>query len=170
MHPKDTNMIRNSKVIVVDYSNPQHANDLVMLLEHYALDPMGGNKPLADSVKQNLASELAKIPNATSVLCYVNDIAAGLINFFHGFSTFKCKPLINIHDVIVHSQFRGIGLSTQMLKVVEQLAIDRGCCKLTLEVLSENSLAKNIYTNFGFNPYQIGVENGHAIFLEKALQ
>jgi ribosomal protein S18 acetylase RimI-like enzyme len=162
-------MTMHSKVIIADYANPQQANDLVMLLEHYALDPMRGNKPLAASVKQNLASELAKIPNAISILCYVNNNAAGLLNCFQGFSTFKCKPLINIHDVIVHSQYRGQGLSTQMLDVVEQLAIDRGCCKLTLEVLTENTLAKHAYTKFGFNPYQIGAENGHALFLEKPL-
>jgi ribosomal protein S18 acetylase RimI-like enzyme len=158
-----------SKVIVADYANPQHAGDLIMLLEHYALDPMGGNQPLTKTVKQNLSGELAKIPNATSVLCYVNNKAVGLINCFQGFSTFKCKPLINIHDVIVHSAFRGQGLSIQMLNKVEQIAIHRGCCKLTLEVLTDNKPAKHAYSNFGFSPYELGTKNGHALFFEKTL-
>jgi len=48
----------------------------------------------------------------------VNGIAAGLVTCFELFSTFSCKPLINIHDVIVLKKFRGNGLSQKMLKKV----------------------------------------------------
>lgn len=36
-----------------------------------------------------------------SVLAFDADQPVGLINAIEGFSTFACKPLINIHDVIV---------------------------------------------------------------------
>jgi len=75
-------MTSQSKVIIADYTNPLYANDLILLLNHYAPDPMSDNETLAEMVKQNLVGELAKIPKAFSLLYYVNNKAAGLINCF----------------------------------------------------------------------------------------
>ena len=89
---------------------------------------MGGSQPLAESVK-------SKLPHAFGIISYVNNQPAGLVNCFEAFSTFKCKPLINIHDVVVVNEFRGLGLSQRMLSKVEEIAKSKGCCKITLEVL-----------------------------------
>ena len=99
------------EVLTLNYQDPQHAQDMLFLLEMYALDPMGGNTALSQMVKDNLAAELAKLPHAFSVICYVDNKPAGLVNCFEALSTFTCKPLINIHDVVVSDAFRGLGLS-----------------------------------------------------------
>lgn len=109
-HNIDEGTDLNIKIVQADYSNSQHAKDIGDLLNAYALDPMGGGKALEERVKSSLASELARIPCAFSILCYVDDKAAGLVNCFQSFSTFQCKPLINIHDVTVNNEYRGIGL------------------------------------------------------------
>lgn len=158
-----------TEVIVADYSNEQHAADISFLLNSYAKDPMGGGQALPDYVQDNLAFELAKVPNAFSVLCYVDGKPAGLTNCLQGFSTFKCKPLINIHDVVVVSGFRGKQISQHMLQKVEQVANKRGCCKITLEVLEGNTVAKNAYLKFGFAGYALDPEMGNAMFWEKVL-
>ena len=124
---------------------------------------------LPQAVQQSLASELAKIPNAFSVLCYVDNKPAGLVNCFTGFSTFKCKPLVNIHDVTVFKDFRGLGLSQRMLKKVEQIAQERGCCKLTLEVLEGNEIARNAYLKLGFDSYELDPAMGRALFWQKLI-
>jgi ribosomal protein S18 acetylase RimI-like enzyme len=157
------------KVMIADYNNQQHASAISFLLNCYAQDPMGGGQALAQHVFDNLASELAKVPNAFTVLCFVDDKAAGLINCLQGFSTFKCKPLINIHDVAVVNGFRGKQISQHMLKKVEEIAIDRNCCKITLEVLAGNIVAKNAYLKFGFAGYALDPEMGNALFWEKGL-
>jgi len=133
------------EILVADYSNSVHAKDIVELLNSYAAAPIGGGVALSDHVQKNLIQELAKLPNAFSVLCYLDGDPAGLVNCFFGFSTFKCKPLVNIHDVIVASQFRGRGLCQRLLGEVERVAIERGCCRLTLEVLERNEPAKKAY-------------------------
>ncbi len=79
---------------------------------------MGGGQALPESVRKNLAVTLATVPHAFSVLCYVDGAPAGLINCFEGFSTFKCLPLVNIHDIVVHRNFRGLGLSQKKASVV----------------------------------------------------
>lgn len=157
------------KVIKVDYSNSQQANDLVSLLSVYAQDPMGGGKALDDYVVSHLIDELSNRPYAFSVLCYVDDIPAGLVNCFEAFSTFSCKPLVNIHDVIVIKEFRGHNLSQKMLAKVEEIAKSKGCCKLTLEVLSKNEAARSSYTKFGFCDYELDPKMGSAQFWQKLI-
>jgi hypothetical protein len=43
--------------------------------------------------------------------------------------------------VVVVNPFRGLGLSQKMLLKVEEIARQRGCCKITLEVLEGNAVA-----------------------------
>ncbi len=56
-----------------------------------------------------------------------------------------------------------------MFAKVEEIAHSLGCCKLTLEVLENNHIAKSAYQNFGFQGYQLLPEQGHALFMEKKL-
>ena len=157
------------EILRADYTDPQHATDLVFLLNAYAEDPMGGGDPLSAYVKENLASNIAGIPHAFSILAYIDGQPAGLVNCFEGFSTFHCKPLINVHDVVVVQQFRGQGLSLQMLDRVEAIARARGCCKLTLEVLEGNPVAQNAYRKFGLDGFELDPEHGRALFWQKVL-
>ena len=158
------------KIIKADYLNAEHAKQIAILMDSYALDPMGGGKPLAKEVRNNLSQELSKLPYAFSIISYVNDIPAGLVTCFELFSTLSCKPLINIHDVIVLPEFRGNSLSQKMLEKVEEIAVYRGCCKLTLEVLEGNQIARSSYTKFGFTDYTLDPKMGHALFWQKTLK
>jgi len=157
------------KIIQANYNNPKDGRHIIELLDCYANDPMGGNEALPDYVAQNLIYALSNRSDAISILAYVEGQPAGLLNCFEGFSTFNCKPLINIHDLIVATEFRGLGLSTKMLTMVEEIAIERECCKLTLEVLEKNVIAINSYRKFGFNHYQLDPILGKAEFWEKKL-
>ena len=157
------------QLVRADYRNPAHRHDIPLLLNTYASGAMGGGKPLQQHVLNELVDELAKREFAFSVLAYCDGAAAGLVNCFEGFSTFRCMPLVNIHDVIVLEQYRGMGLCSSMLKEVERIAVERGCCKLTLEVLSENEAAMSAYRKSGFSPYQLDPQAGTAQFWEKPL-
>ena len=156
-------------IVKADPSLSNHAEAIIKLLDEYALDPMGGGQSLPDYVKANLPAELAKRQSTHVILAFVDSQPAGLIVCFEGFSTFACKPLLNIHDVIVASPYRGRGLSKLMLQKVEDIAFDLGCCKLTLEVLEGNHVAQSAYKAFGFGGYELNPKMGKALFLEKKL-
>jgi len=156
-------------IIRADYFDPEHSSAIGALLNAYASGPMGGARPLSEAVQATVAGELGKLPHAATFLCYADDIAVGLINCFESFSTFKAKKLINIHDVFVAIDYRGLGISRRLIAAVEALAIDRDCCKLTLEVLEGNTIAKKAYSNMGFNSYELDVATGNALFWEKSL-
>jgi GNAT superfamily N-acetyltransferase len=157
------------KVLVADCRNKRHAEDIVFLLNVYAADPMGGGAALDENVKEHVVAELARIPHAFSVLCYVDNSPAGLANCFRGFSTFKCKPIINIHDFVVAPEFRRQGISQRLLERIEELARETGCYKITLEVLEGNEPAQRAYTRFGFKGYQLDPATGKALFWEKII-
>ena len=157
------------EIKVVDYSNSTEAADLLTLLDHYACDPMGGGKPLPTTVRESLIGELRKRSFFKSAIAYVESKPAALVNYAEGFSTFAAKPLVNVHDLVVHQDFRGQGLSHKLLDFVQQEAAAIGCCKLTLEVLAENENAIGSYRKFGFQPFQLSEESGAAQFWQKKL-
>ncbi len=156
-------------IVLADYRNPTHAASVVDLLDGYARDPAGGGTPLAPEVKRDLAGALAVRPQAFSVLAFDGDAPIGLTNCFEGFSTFACRPLVNVHDVVVVASHRGQRVAQRMLERVEQEARARGACKLTLEVLSGNQPALRAYEREGFAGYQLDEAFGAAIFLQKKL-
>jgi ribosomal protein S18 acetylase RimI-like enzyme len=160
------------QIVLADYADATHAAALVDLLDAYARDPAGGGKPLSAHARQNLVRELAARPQAFSVLA-IDDtqqgLAVGLVNCFEGFSTFACRPLVNVHDVAVLPSHRGQRVGEQMMQLVEQTARARGACKLTMEVLSANHSAMALYRRIGFAGYQLDPGMGQAQFLQKWL-
>lgn len=156
-------------VLQASYTNPVHAQAIGFMLNHYAEDVMGGGESLSVDNLEQLAIELAKRPHAFSVLAFVAGEPVGLVNCFEGFSTFQCRPLVNIHDVAVLSQYRGLGISQKMLAKVEEIARQRGCCKMTLEVLEGNEVAQGAYRKLGFAGYELDPLMGKAMFWQKTL-
>lgn len=157
------------EVVEVDLSLSAHAEAMIQLMDAYALDPMGGGKGLPNYVKENLPAELAKRKSAHVILAFVDSQPAGLVVCLEGFSTFACKPLLNIHDAIVALPYRGRGLSKLLFQKAEEIAFDLGCCKLTLEVLEGNHVAQSAYKAFGFSGYELNPKMGKALFWEKNL-
>jgi len=157
------------EVTVVDFHNQQHQQDLILLLDSYAQDPMGGGQPLSEFSRQNLINHLKQMPHAISFLCYQDNQPIGFANCFFGFSTFKCKPLLNIHDFAIIKAIRGQNISQQLLQKIESTAREKGCCKITLEVLEGNVIAQKAYLKYGFDNYQLDPEMGKAEFWEKTL-
>ena len=153
----------------VDFDDPACTADFLDLLDHYMRSPSGNGQPMTAELRSRLPAELCKRLTVLSFIAYQEGRAAGLINCVEGFSTFAGKPLLNIHDIIVHQDFRRRGIARALLAHAERTAVERGCCKLTLEVLEGNTGAREAYTGFGFQGYQLDPAMGQALFMEKKL-
>ena len=156
-------------ISLADYTDPHDAAAIVMLLDAYASDPMGGGAPLSDRVKERLTGDLAANPHAFSLLARLDEAAVGLANCFIGYSTFAAAPLVNIHDFAVLPGHCGTGIGRALLAAVEAEALKRGACKVTLEVLSGNHPAKALYAAHGYGDYQLDPAAGQALFWQKRL-
>lgn len=154
-------------VVRADYSNADHAADIVKMLRVYAMDPMGGGEDLSEEVQANLVPGLAATPAASSLLAYVGDEVAGLANLMTTFSSFGGKSLINIHDIVVSKEYRGTGVGRALFAEIETIAREAGACKITLEVLEGNAPAKALYASLGYGDYVLDPEMGRALFWQK---
>jgi GNAT superfamily N-acetyltransferase len=101
-----------------DLHDETMAKAIVELLNSYACDFFGGNEPLSDYSRTNLICELRKLPSAHVFVA--KDVGkseeyVGLAICFEGFSTFACKPLINVHDFYVRPEFRRQGISSNLI-------------------------------------------------------
>jgi GNAT superfamily N-acetyltransferase len=160
-------------VIEVREADLARAEDAALVLElvdAYSRDAWGDAAPLSDYARANLIAGLRAQPLALVVVALVDGTPAGIAVCFGGFSTFAAKPLINVHDLAVKAEFRGLGVSRALLEFVESRATDLGCCKLTLEVLEANERARSVYEAAGFKmPWYAG-KLAPSLFLTKGLE
>jgi ribosomal protein S18 acetylase RimI-like enzyme len=154
---------------IANYQDPCHRAAIITLMAAYALDPMGGGEALSNDVLDNLCDALAGEVGAVTLLALDHAKPVGLLTALRGFSTFKCRPLLNIHDVMVLPECRGQGVSVQMMAKLEDYARAKQYCKLTLEVLANNTAAQRVYRYCGFAPYELDPAQGAATFWQKSL-
>lgn len=162
-------MTEAAAVRAIDLDLPADRAALVALLDDYARDPMGGGEGLAGEVKAALPAQLQRLSQFHGALAWEGADAVGLINCFAGFSTFKARPLLNVHDIVVRRDRRGLGIGQALLTWAEARARELGCCKLTLEVLSGNAAALASYRRAGYVPYVLDPAQGQALFLQRWL-
>lgn len=156
-------------VVRADYGDEQHADAIIALLDEYAAGDSGGGEPLAESVRRELVPALARSVNAITLLALVDAEPVGVLNAFESLSTFRAKPLLNIHDVAVTGRWRRRGVGRALLAEIERIAVERDCCKLTLEVLEGNVNAQRLYRDIGFDAYTLRSDFGRALFWQKYL-
>lgn len=156
-------------IFEADLSNSFHAESTIDLLNHYSKDEMGGGQELAQFVRENLVEELKRRKAVRVIFAFDGEKPVGLAILMEGFSTFACMPLLNVHDLVVLSEYRGKGISKQLLSKAEQIAKQLGCCKLTLEVLEGNKVAQAAYRASGFEGYELSPNTGKALFWQKKI-
>ncbi|WP_111978762.1 GNAT family N-acetyltransferase [Algibacillus agarilyticus] len=139
----------------IDLTQTTHCDALLYLMSQYALDPKGGGVDLKSDVKQNLIPQLKKQPNYLGFIIWDDAKPIAMANCFTAFSTFAAKPLINIHDFAVLPAYRGQGIGKRLMSEITAYASTHDFCKITLEVLSNNTVAKAVYDKAGFKPYEL---------------
>jgi GNAT superfamily N-acetyltransferase len=155
------------QILQANLDEPLHQRAVVELLDLYAREPVAGGKGLADGVKAKLINELRKQQNRLVLLALVETEPVGIAVCFQGFSTFHARPLINVHDLAVHPEFRSRGIGRRLLEEVERIARQRNCCRITLEAYSVNPRARALYRQIGFQGDDVTGETEY--FFMKAL-
>lgn len=156
----------NVDIVTMDFENTQHVEGLLNVLTTYAQEDGGGGQSLSLETQRQLPTRLENFPTTEIQLALHGDRPVGALVAFIGFSTFKAMPVFGVHDLAVLPDYRGKGIGTSLLKAAERKARELGCCKLTLEVISNNEKARALYHRCGFrNPTSLG----STFFLERHL-
>jgi ribosomal protein S18 acetylase RimI-like enzyme len=146
----------NVRVREADFDDDRDAKGFIEVLDSYASAPVGGGRPLAPEVRERVVPMLREHPMSLVLLAFVGDEPVGVAVCFFGLSTFRARPLLNIHDLAVLPKHQGKGVGPALLAAVEDHARRNGCCKLTLEVQDDNTRARGVYQRFGFEDYDLG--------------
>ena len=137
-------------VRLANLDDPADQAATIELLDMYCRDEFGESKPLSTEARRNLVPGLKAHGGARVFLACDAQQAVGLAICFLGFSSFQGKPLINVHDIAVRPANRGHGIGRSLLAAISSEAESLGCCKVTLEVRSDNAAAVGLYASEGF--------------------
>jgi ribosomal protein S18 acetylase RimI-like enzyme len=141
-------------VTLANLDDPAHQSAIAALLDMYCRDEFGDGQPLSVESRERLIPGLKKHGGARVFLAYENGSPIGIAICLLGFSTFRGLPVLNIHDIAVDPASRGRGVGRELLAAVESHARTLGCCKVTLEVRSDNARGMAAYRRAGFQSTQ----------------
>ena len=129
-----------------------------------------GGQDLHEDSQQRLVEGLRQHPAVHGFIAFDDRHPIGFSICFLGFSTFVARPLLNIHDFYVREGYRGGGVGGRILQAIEEKAHSLDCCKLTLEVETNNHPALSLYDRFGFEEVRYDVDAGTVLFRQKILR
>jgi ribosomal protein S18 acetylase RimI-like enzyme len=145
----------NTRCVVIEseLNDLRHCRSLISLVNAYRTHPMGGNLPeMTPEAQRDIIRGLRNHPTSLVLFANYGKTIAGAAVCFIGFGTFSAKPLLNVHDLIVAPRFQGKGIGKTIMEAIIKKAEALGCCKVTLEVRSDNAVAKRLYRGLGFGP------------------
>lgn len=142
--------MKEKKIVEVNLSDSKHCDALVRLMNDYMQDEMGIGESMPEELGPRIIAGLKKHSGYIGFFVQLGDEFAALANCNLNYSTWKAKPLINIHDLIVSPAHRKQGVGLFLLKSIEDYAVQNGYCRINLEVRQDNHKAQGLYKKAGF--------------------
>jgi ribosomal protein S18 acetylase RimI-like enzyme len=138
------------RIVEADLGDAGQAAGLVHCIDAYAAEDMGGGHALSEQVKRELVPGLVRQPGRLVLLAVHGVDVVGAAVCFMGYSTFSARPRLNVHDLCVLAAHRGHGLGRRLMEGVIERARAAGCAAVSLEVRSDNAIARRLYQSLGF--------------------
>ena len=130
-----------------DLANSRDSKALVVLLNEFM---HGKNTTNVKIIDCGIIQKLTKLGTSKVYLCEYSEDIIGIAVCFIGFSTFKQKELLNIHDLFIKEEFQGKGIGTKFLKYIEKECLKNDFCRITLKAYDDNLNAIKLYEKSGF--------------------
>lgn len=74
----------------------------------------------------------------------------GMVVLFQAYSSWRGAPTLVIHDLFVEETARGGGAGRALVEAAARLAVERGCCRIDLNVVEGNDGGRRFYEGLGF--------------------
>jgi GNAT superfamily N-acetyltransferase len=147
-------------------ADPAENRIIVELLNRFMTAVDGPNQP---GISPDIIGQLRELGTARVFLCRRQGRTIGIAVCFVGFSTYRQRRLLNIHDFYVCEEAQGQGVGKAFLAHIEAVAQAEGYCRLTLEVYQENTKALRLYNRCGFHGSGPAAESPVVHFMKKEL-
>lgn len=76
--------------------------------------------------------------------------AVGMLTYLSLYSSWRGRPALLIHDLFVREQARGLGAGKALVTRLADIARERNCCRVDVNVLDWNERARAFYAALGF--------------------
>ena len=83
-------------------------------------------------------------------VCEFEGKLIGFVQLYPLFSSTRMKKLWLLNDLFVDSDYRGKGVSVQLIERAKQLVRDSNACGMFLETEKSNKIGNNLYPKTGF--------------------
>jgi GNAT superfamily N-acetyltransferase len=91
------------------------------------------------------------MPHFHALLAEIDGQAVGMLVYLLTYSSWAGRPVLVIHDLFVRKALRGRGAAKALVGRAAQLAREQGCCRVDVNVLEWNDLARGFYQAQGFD-------------------
>lgn len=140
-------MIQQNKIDIRE-AKPEDVSDILKLIQELAVYERLEQFVIADEekIRKTIFGPDSKVD---ILIAEVDNKLAGQIIFFKNYSTFQAKYGVYIEDLYVRSEYRGLGVGSNLFKEVVSIAKREDCCKIEWAVLDWNKTAINFYEKIG---------------------
>ncbi len=135
-------------IVNIDVESDEHRSQFEILFNEYS-------SASSASIASNVVNQLFELPYFIGFISYVSDEAAAFSVCFESYSTYRAKKVLNIHDFMVSSVYRGGGVGRALLNGIERYCRENEYLKITLEVDGGNIVAQSLYSSCDYQDYQV---------------
>ena len=89
-------------------------------------------------------------PLFAALLAETDGKAVGMLTYLTLYSSWRGRPALMIHDLFVREEARGSGAGKALVTRLSDIARERGCCRIDVNVLDWNERARAFYASLGF--------------------
>jgi ribosomal protein S18 acetylase RimI-like enzyme len=145
-------MSLDTAIVRIDVENTEQRSQFERLFNEYS-------SALSVSIESHVAKHLFELPYFSGFICYADGEAAAFAVCFESYSTYRAKKILNIHDFMVSSNYRGKGVGKALLNGIDQYCRENEFLKITLEVDKDNIIAQKMYRSCDYANYQVVQKN-----------
>ena len=84
------------------------------------------------------------------IVAMEEDYMVGFVQLYPLFSSTRMKKLWLLNDLFIVENYRGKGISKQLIEKCKEVCTDTGACGLMLETAKTNKTGNNLYVKTGF--------------------
>jgi GNAT superfamily N-acetyltransferase len=122
--------------VCIRFAEEKDAQSILDFIGELAVFEGMGNQLVA--TEEDIRVSLFERGQAEVIIGEVDSRPAAFALFFHNYSTFLGKANLFLEDLFVREAYRGIGIGSEMLQKLAQIAVERGCGRLDWLVLDDN--------------------------------
>lgn len=144
------NTVNNKQNLIIREAELADVPILLALIKELAVYEKLSEQVVTDeeAIRKTLFGEKAC---AEALVAIWKGQPAGMVIFFHNYSTFLGKPGFYIEDLYVKEQCRGLGIGKELLLKCVEIARERDCGRMEWLVLNWNP-ARKFYEKLGAYP------------------